>query len=129
MAYKWDYTDNGIGVVFEERVIRISNDWALEYYLNDSKTRAFALAVDLRKLYLNRYGTEIRISDRSLAAEIYYHYRLQKRSLEHEKKHGRSRSTRWMLRHMKVIDCGELKNDNNRFVWDIASLFWKRGYK
>ena len=126
MAYNWKYIENGIGIVIEERVIRIANDWVLEAYLGRDKHKACLLAARLREMYRTSKGRDLNITDKSLAAEIYYHYRLQKISLAIEKKHGRSRPTRWMIRHMKVIDCGEMQVDNNRFVWDIASRFWKK---
>jgi len=111
---------------FDKGVIRIDNDRALkDLILKGGKKAVMELATSLKKRYEDIFGSSIRIRDRSLACEIYYHHRLNERYRRSQAKHGSKRFSTWMLRHMSVIDCGELKEDNNRLIWDLVSLFYR----
>ena len=123
--YEWDRRYYGIGLTFEPKIIRVANDNALRYYLNRYGRRGAArLAAFARKMYQLKYGRHIKITARSLAAEIYDHFKLMEMANAAEKAVGQTRPTQWMIRHMDVIDCGERTVDNNRFVWDAFSVLW-----
>lgn len=111
---------------FEKGVIRIDNDKALkDLILKGGKKAVMELSTSLKERYKAIFGSSIRIRDRSLACEIYYHHRLNERYRRSQAKYGPKRISKWMLRHMRVIDCGELKEDNNRLIWDFVSLFYR----
>ncbi|MBR3563609.1 MAG: hypothetical protein IKM87_08260 [Clostridia bacterium] len=111
---------------FDKGVIRVDNDKALkELILKGGKKAVLELARSLKDRYENLFGSSIGIKDRSLACEIYYHHRMNERYKMSQEKHGPKRFSAWMLRHMRVIDCGELKKDNNRLIWDFVSLFFR----
>lgn len=115
----------GIKVELLDRVVRVENGKALKALLKPGKrSAAMALARTVRRAYEKKAGTALDITEKSLAAEIYDHYLLQEMTLFTEKLFGQSRPTRWMIRHMEVIDCGEKSEDNNRFLWDWASKLW-----
>lgn len=111
---------------FDKGVIRVDNDKALkDLILKGGKKAVMELATSLKERYEAMFGHSICIRDRSLACEIHYHHRLNERYKRSEAKHGPRRFSTWMLRHMRVIDCGELKEDNNRLIWDFVSLFYR----
>ena len=125
MADKWNREHHNIGVKYEGRIVRIINDEALlAYFRRYGRKGARSLAAHIRKKSEALSGTELPITEKSLAAEIYYHFRILRIFLKIEKVTGRKRFPRWMIRHMDVIDCGGRKEDNNRFLWDILSVFW-----
>jgi len=125
MPYNWNREYRDVGVIYEDRVVRIANDASLAALFKEKGRRgALALSGHILCRYASLSGRELQITDRSLAAEIYDHYKLQVWTLRFEKLMGRCRPTRWMMRHMEVIDCGEKEVDNNRFLWDLFSILW-----
>ncbi len=125
METSWKTIDQGICVLFDENVVHIQSNEALVFLLRaERKKGAFRAAADIKTAYRKANGTELPISDRSLACEIYWHYRIWKRAAEYERKHGKRKISDWFLRHMETIDCGDKKSDNNRFLWDFLALFF-----
>ena len=118
---------DGIGISLSDRIVRVDNDGLLKVMLKTGKRNsALILSSRIRQLYETEFGKPLDITTRSLAAEIYDHFLLQELTLKIEKLTGQIRPTRWMIRHMEVIDCGERAVDNNRFLWDLVSIFWRR---
>lgn len=126
MAYNWDRRYHDVGIAMQPRIVRVDNDAALNSYLSNGKRKAaLALSRKIIDNYEEEYGEKLQISARSLACEIYDHYLILKITAALAKLFGEDfRPLRWMKRHMDVIDCGEKKEDNNRFLWDLFSLFW-----
>lgn len=128
MGDSWNREYQGIGIRLGERVVHIQNDDALDLFLSSGKKpRAFQLAEYLKEKYRKEYGKELKITDRSLACEIYWHWKIKIRSLKAEQKHGKRKLTSWLLWHMEDIDCGDRKADNNRFLWNLLSLVFFAG--
>lgn len=131
MANSFNHTQFGISVSLEPKIIRVDSSEALYHYFRVEHQSGLVLAKALKNAYENTFGCPVRISDRSLAVEILGHFYLQqfflsrKKSLESRGKKDRlEKLTRSMLAHTSVIDCGERTVDNNRFVWDILSVFY-----
>nr|AHF25925.1 hypothetical protein [uncultured bacterium Contigcl_1539] len=112
-----------IGVELRERIVRVANDEPLTVLLKTEKHKgARALARYILAEYRQQFGTELKIRERSLACEIYWHYYCWDKAVNFEQRHGKKKFTSWLIRHIDVSDCGEQKEDNNRFVWDILSI-------
>lgn len=127
MSQKKTLQIDGIGISLSDRIVRVNNDGLLKAMLITGKRdSALTLSSKIRQMYEAEFGKSLNITTRSLAAEIYDHYLLQELTLKIEKLTGQIRPTRWMIRHMEVIDCGERSEDNNRFLWDLVSLVWRR---
>ncbi len=110
-------------VRMKKHIVRIVNDEALMQALNEGKHRAaLKLAQKIREDYQQQFGEELQISARSLACEIYWHYYVLKKVLAIEKRFGKQKITSWLIRHIDVSDCGEKKEDTNRWVWDLLSI-------
>ena len=77
-----------------------------------------------RAQYQKLYGEELLISEKSLACEIYWHYYVSAKAAGFERRFGKKRVTSWLIFHMDVIDCGEKREDSNRFVWDLLALIF-----
>lgn len=126
MSYAWNRVYHDVGFVTEPGIVRVSCDQMLRKYLSEGKRKA---ALDLAEHAINAHekeqGRPLDISRKSLACEIYDHYRLMRMTEALSKVFGENfRPLKWMKRHMIVIDCGEKKLDNNRFLWDMFSIFW-----
>lgn len=135
MAADWNRTYKGIGVIYEGRIVRILNDAALKAEIESSirslksrrrnhKQGCLEIAEYIRSDYEQSSGTAFPFSLKSLACEIYWHYIIKERAEAFERRHGKRKLTNWLLQHMEIIDCGDGKADNNRFLWDLLSLFF-----
>ena len=112
-----------IEVRFEPHLARVVNDDALIHVLQDGKRRAsFLLARQILEEYREKFGEELRIKERSLACEIYWHYYCLIKAIAIEKRFGKKKFTTWLIRHIDVSDCGEREVDTNRIFWDILSI-------
>ena len=115
-----------INIALTDRIVRVDNDENLKALLHTGKrAAALQLSTHIRQMYEKEFGKPLKISTKSLAAEIYDHYLIQEMTFKAERVIGKIRPTRWMVRHMEVIDCGEQAVDNNRFLWNLASIFWR----
>ncbi|MCQ2501582.1 MAG: hypothetical protein MJ117_09595 [Lachnospiraceae bacterium] len=115
---EWSRSFNGIGVKLDPQVVRVTNDFVLDVYLQTRPENCMYLAKVLREKYKEKYGEELQISARSLAIEIYGHYKIQKLALKAEELAGKNKACSWLLRRTAVIDCGAASEDNNRKIWD-----------
>ena len=114
-----------IEVRFKQHLVRVVNDDVLMNALRDGKRRtAHLLAGQILEEYREQFGEELKITEKSLACEIYWHYYCLKIALAIEKRFGKKRFTTWLIRHIDISDCGERAVDNNRFVWDALSHFF-----
>lgn len=125
MSYDWKKTRDGIGVVYENKVVRINNDDVLHQKLKKGGHKAsHYVAMEIRQRYEEQFGKPIDITTRSLGVEIFWHYKIERFCLMVERiLKRRTRLTKWLILHMDVIDCGEKSEDNNRFVWDFLAKF------
>ncbi len=133
---KWK-TYHGVGVLFDEQVVRVKNDLTLKYYLRENAGGGFfrglrseygparRLARALKAAYRRRYGEELNISLGSLETEIVWHYRviegcrICRRMALYRLFPPFKKFVEWLWVHMDVIDCGKKEIDGNRFVWDL----------
>ncbi|MDO4490869.1 MAG: hypothetical protein Q4B85_07385 [Lachnospiraceae bacterium] len=120
---EWNRSYHGVGIKLEPQVVRIANDFVLDVHLQENSKNCMRLAREIRNAYELEYQEQLRISERSLAIEIYAHYKIQKLSEKVERYLGRTRLTRWLIGHTEVIDCGCREKDNNRFIWDTLCAF------
>ena len=112
-----------IGLQMKERVVRVVNDETLITFLKTEKHKgARELARFILVEYRQRFGSELKITERSLACEIYWHYYCLDKAASYERRHGKRKFTSWLIRHIDISDCGEKSVDTNRFVWDILSI-------
>ena len=112
-----------IDVRMKTHIVRVVNDEALMQTLNEGKHRAAkSLAQKILNDYQQQFGEELQISMRSLACEIYWHYYVLKKAVAIEQRFGKKKFTSWLIRHIDVSDCGEKKEDTNRWVWDLLSI-------
>ena len=133
---KWNTKYHGIGLKFEPHIVRIRNDEILRFFLTHQKAACQRLANAALKAYRLKYGTELDISQDSLATEIWLHYRIKRISLMLEgtrlglfQRPAFRNFLDKVLVHMAVIDCGERKCDNNRWLWDLLSRVLPVPYK
>lgn len=121
----WNRDYHGIGLSWEDNIVRILNDDKFRTYLKTGKRQAsFKLALYILHMYQKRFSKPLGFSAKSLACEIYGHYYISEKAKASEKKRGKRKLTSWLQRHMDVIDCGTGKVDNNRFLWDLLSLMF-----
>jgi len=149
----WKREHQGIGIIYEDRIVRVLNDDALkmameagdyrsskekeagEYQRQGKKDtrghqhrkikKAFReFAEDIRTNYERQFGGSLPFSAKSMACELYGHYIIKVKAEAIERKIGKKKFTGWLLRHMDVIDCGDRKTDNNRLLWDVLSVFF-----
>ena len=121
------YSMNGIKTYFTPGVVHITINQELRDYLKSGRNAEQKLSVLIRKAYLQEYGVQLRITVRSLGTEILWHIwvldicrffegRFLYRHLPPFRK-----LIDWFILHMEQIDCGEKKEDSNRFVWDLLA--------
>lgn len=124
---KWNRSYHNIGIKYEQDIIRVKNDESLKEYFKDKKGKAIDLSRYIKNEYQVKKQMPLMITDRSLATEIFMHFYIQEKAIAIQShllwKGMIFRFCQWILLHMEVIDCGEKKRDNNRFVWDWLSIF------
>lgn len=123
--YEWNTEFHGIGIVCEDKCVRVRNDQTLVDFLNDPQTRGSLLIAEYaRALYEKKFGKPLGITQDSLAVEILGHVFVDKLAVALEQlKIKAADSFLDMVRlRMEVIDCGEADIDNNRRVWDVLSV-------
>jgi len=80
--------------------------------------------------YQQYYGQSLKISKRSLIAEIWGHliaYRISLGFEKHLKVWPIQKLAKFAAFRSAVIDCGETKVDTNRWFWDFtASIFFRK---
>jgi len=122
---KPNYSFREVPVCMERQVLHVWNDETLRKLIKEDRRNIRALARALRSEHESRFGEELRITENSLTCELAVHYRVY-RFVKNLPKALQEKGPicRRALRATAVIDCGEKKEDTNRFVWDILAPLW-----
>ncbi|MCR4672186.1 MAG: hypothetical protein K5637_02975 [Lachnospiraceae bacterium] len=121
------YKMHGIETRFTPGAAHITINQPLRDYLKRGRGARLQLAYLIRKAYAREYGNPLRISVRSLGTEIVWHVRVLdicrffKGGFFYRMLPPFRKLVDWFILHMEQIDCGEKREDNNRFVWDLLS--------
>jgi len=127
-----------IHLQLKPHAIKISNNDALSALLTeDAETATEKLINDIKSEYLKLLAEEFKVSDHSMAIEIWAHVYAEKFA-EAIKDFSSidfiDAIANKILKHAEIIDIGESGHDDNRFVWDglapfkstIASLLFSK---
>lgn len=112
---------------FELHIVRVYNDDELKALLAQEIEAATAeLATEIKARYRSLFNVDYLVSDDSVAVEIWGHVHAEK--MAEAIKHVTSlrlidKVADIIIYHAEVIDMGERKHDENRFVWDLLAPF------
>ena len=126
----WTYTEEGVSACFEDHVVRVRADRALQRVLKSGRAAGKAFTERLRIGYRERMGTELLISNTSLYAEIRLHAFSDRVFQGLSDLFGKLRLSpleklcRRLQEHSFQIDCGEKSVDGNRRIFDLLSVFY-----
>lgn len=133
MVFQGKYQESYLGmtIAYEPKILRLTNDDALEKFLDVREKGALALAGHMKEGYAQRIGRTLDISQESIAVEILGHVFVDEMA---EKIQGLAEHAPHLLaplaaamekirRHTDVIDIGEKDVDSNRWVWDGLTPF------
>lgn len=117
-----------IQVVFEEGIIRITNDLQLWIFYDQHIIERTVWLVNIIKQDYNEFfGKPLAISNRSLGLEIWGHLYYEVFILRFSKLFRlniHSQRMKNLLKPAQIIDCGERDKDSNRRLWNLlAPLF------
>ena len=123
MDNNWILID-GIKCKLNPGLVQIVSDDNLKECFNKSKLNAFIK--QLKSEYKNIYNKDINITEKSLRSEIITHYKMYDlcmRIINNKSINNKYiiNAAKWIEKHTNIIDCGEKKYDNNRFIWDLLS--------
>ncbi len=116
-----------LSVLFEPKLVRIQGSKELLAFLsNDLNTHTLELVKLIKGDYLALLGEPLKITNSSLAVEIWGHLYASKfasiiqelirlQLIENLTEHVKKRSD--------TIDCGEAEVDSNRKFWDVLAKF------
>ena len=107
----------------EPGIVRVDNNIVLDRMIRKNFRACRHLSEDIRQEYLKIYEKELKITEKSLAVEIYLHYKCHIWFTRLQKRFKKSRILKRLLRSTVVIDSGEKDVDNNRFIWDLLAVF------
>ena len=129
--------DGSIKLELKAHAIKIFNNDALWAILKKNAEAATEqLILDIKKKYFELFNTDFKVSDASIAVEIWAHIYAEKFA-EAVKSFSSinfiDKIAEKILNHAVIIDIGETGYDDNRFVWDelavlksaIAGLLFK----
>jgi hypothetical protein len=111
-------------IYIRQHIIRITNDDELIALLaHDTEAATGELITTIKVRYQEEFGKELKVSDKSMAVEIWAHVYVEKFA----KAIASLRITRKLadaiIRRCEIIDIGEWGHDQNRFVWNALSIF------
>jgi hypothetical protein len=111
-------------IYIRQHIIRITNDDELIALLaHDTEAATGELITAIKVRYQEEFGKELKVSDKSMAVEIWAHVYVEKFA----KAIASLRITRKLadaiIRRCEIIDIGEWGHDQNRFVWNALSVF------
>jgi hypothetical protein len=111
-------------IYIRQHIIRITNDDELIALLaHDTEAATGELITAIKVRYQEEFGKELKVSDKSMAVEIWAHVYVEKFA----KAIASLRITRKLadaiIRRCEIIDIGEWGHDQNRFVWNALSIF------
>jgi hypothetical protein len=119
--------DERIKLELKSHAIRIFNNDALWAMLEKNAEAATEqLILDIKKKYFELFNTDFKVSDASIAVEIWGHVYAEKFA-EAIKNFSSinfvDKIAEKILHHAEIIDIGETGYDDNRFVWDSLAVF------
>ena len=116
---------DGVAITYylSDKAVHIDNNEELKLIIKDPKT-AIALARKLKERYYKRYGSELSVTELSMAIEIYGHIYPEKIAgalkaipipefIEDKLDH--------LMDKTDFIDSGEESIDQNRKIWDAIA--------
>jgi hypothetical protein len=126
MQRTFKYNKGEIEVAFAQGVVRVDNDRDLWEYIHfDPYKNTRILVTWMKQVYVNAFGEELRISDNSLAMEIWGHIYFEQFLLRHPTL-GRFLFPFGLYQRLvtscKAVDCGESSKDSNRWLWDFLGI-------
>ncbi len=119
--------NKNINVRFNLHAIKIYNDAELTALLQHNlHVSTNELIILIKKQYVELFRTDFKVSDASMAIEIWAHVYMQKWAIRIQQRFL-FRPIQWFCRkviyHCMEIDIGERGHDDNRFVWNWLSVF------
>ena len=119
--------NKNISVRFSQHAIKIFNDAELTALLQQNiKISTDAFIILIKKKYLELFNTDFKVSDASMAIEIWAHVYMQQSAEELRSCASLkliNTITAKIIYHCKEIDIGETGHDDNRFVWNWLAVF------
>ncbi len=127
MVTKLSVRDKNISVQLVEHVVRITTDDQLTGLLqHKTKAATEELVIRIKTEYKSLYNTPLKIVNGSIVVEIWGHVYADQFAKWMKKISAFgivNKVANFVIYHAEVIDIGERKYDNNRFVWDALALF------
>lgn len=115
-------------VNYTRGIISIDNNQSFQKLMNDiPKSGILELTTQAKRHYFEIYAEAIRITDRSLALEIWGHYFFEKYFSTFKvlfKKLGLKSIKNRLVQATDAFDCGEKAYDSNRLIWDFGAIFY-----
>lgn len=116
----------GMTIAYEPKILRLTNDAALNDFLEKRERGALALAAHMKENYARHMARALEISGESVAVEILGHVFVDEMVEKLGALAGRAPHLLSPLaaamdkirRRTDVIDIGEKDVDTNRWVWD-----------
>ncbi|WP_343530999.1 hypothetical protein [Pedobacter sp.] len=120
-------------VSFRPKVISIDfRPYTQKQQLNLLYEHSGGLINEIMHDYQQHYGHPLKISKRSLMAEIWGHllaYRISLGLKKHLKVWPVQKLAKFAAFRSAIIDCGEAKVDTNRWFWDATAWAFFRKYR
>ncbi len=127
MVTKLSVQGKNISVQLLKHVVRVTTDKELTGLLHcNAKAATEELVIAIKAEYQKRYFTSFKVSNGSMVIEIWGHVYADQFAKWMKKISVNSvvnKIANFVIYHAEVIDIGERKYDNNRFVWDALALF------
>ena len=126
MQRTFEYNTGKIEVAFGRGVVRVDNDRALWVYIHlDPYSNTRRLVTWIKQIYASAFDEDLRISDNSLAMEIWGHIYFEQFLLRNPKL-GRVLFPFGLYQRLvtscEAVDCGESSKDGNRWLWDVLGI-------
>lgn len=111
-------------VCIQPHITRITNDDELTALLaHDTEAATGELITAIKARYLEEFGKELKVSDKSMAVEIWAHVYVEKFAKAIASLQFTRKLANVIIRRCEIIDIGEWGHDENRIVWDALSIF------
>jgi len=121
----YTFQSASIQVIFEEGIVRITNNLQLWFFYDQHIIERTARLVALIKQdYSEFFGRPLAISNHSLGLEIWGHLYYEVFILSICKLlrlNGNSPRVKILLKSSQIIDCGEQHKDSNRRLWNFLA--------
>jgi len=111
-------------VCIQRHITRITNDDELTALLaHDKEAATKELITAIKVRYQEEFGTRLKVSDKSMAVEIWAHVYVEKFAKAITSLKVIRKLANAIIRRCEIIDIGEWGHDQNRFVWNALSVF------